>query len=133
MKGRHTNLINIYNHPKKYAKSASCSINTAVLRCELFLDLHKRVDMARICPRCGKPSIDLEYVNEYDGSRSEQVICSKCQFKSVITDRFKPLQWFEFAIDIALFGSKCKELFSVSWDDYINNDTAELYKVLSED
>lgn len=125
-------MVSIYNHPEEYAKNTSCSLDVAILRCELFRDLHKRVDAAKICPECGMPSISIEYVNGRDRSNFEQVVCGTCQFKSMITGRFKPLQWFEFAIDIALYGSRCKELFSVSWDDYISNDTAELYKILSE-
>jgi len=128
-----------------YAKTVKCSMKLARIRVRYFDRLRLIIHAASICPKCGKPTLEMEG-GSYEEGIEAYVYCSNdrvpetedgetfltdCGFYDDAKDEYTPIShWFDFDIVIAFAvnGRPPEDDIGESWEDFVQADTESLLK-----
>ncbi|MGG4499041.1 hypothetical protein [Brevibacillus reuszeri] len=127
-----------------YAKTVNCSMKMARIRVRYFDRLRRIIHAASICPKCGKPTLEMEG-GSYEEGIEAYVYCSNdripetedgetyytdCGFYDDVKDVYTPIShWFDFDIvlAIAMNETEARE-FIGGLERFVQTDTGSLLK-----
>ncbi|MFA4137723.1 MULTISPECIES: hypothetical protein [unclassified Brevibacillus] len=127
-----------------YAKTVNCAMKMARIHVRYFDRMRLLIHAASICPKCGKPTLEMEG-GSYEEGIEAYVYCSNdrvpekedgetyytdCGFYDDAKDKYTPIShWFDFDIVLALAldGTAEKEYFG-DWERFVEKDTESLLK-----
>jgi len=77
--------MSIYNDPIKYAKLTRIPISYARIWCLNQLEIQTVIDAAKVCPKCGKATLELEG-GCYEEGTQDYVYCANDEIPAVDDD-----------------------------------------------
>lgn len=126
----------MYSNPLKFATDYNTTVDQAVIWCKHYNNLHEETDKARICPSCGKPTLEYES-GDYELGTSDAIHCENadddCEFVSGVTEQLEPLvTGYDFDIIVALWSDYSKDPIQFeedhdkSWADFVTQEVNKL-------
>lgn len=90
--------MDLYGNYKEYAKLTQISEQLALVRCTEQKKIHQEIAKAKICPKCGKSSLEYEY-GSYEENTKDYVYCTNDKVKAIDPSGFRVLIDCGFSCD----------------------------------
>lgn len=142
--------LSIYDDAKKYAKETFMTIEQAEVRCIYFKKMQEERHLAKICPKCGKQTLEIES-GSYEEGISPYVYCeneegekvidkdgneffNECDFTSDVTKEYTAINhWYDFdeilsfSIEVEREGlKKIEKQIGCTWNEFVENANREI-------
>lgn len=122
--------MSIHNDHVEYAKKVRMPVNLAKIWCTNQLEIKEEMNKAKICPKCEKPTLELE-LGSYEEGYNDYVYCvnneilaidddgeeyyTDCDYTSEPKNEHEPLScWYDFDVLLA---------HSIGYDESRKHDT----------
>ncbi|MFK7696413.1 hypothetical protein [Paenibacillus sp. HJGM_3] len=138
--------MGLYDDHVSYAKKTRIPVSLAKVWCANQLELQEEMDAARVCPKCGKPTLVLES-GSYEEGTQDYVYCANDEIQAVDVDgeeyfeecdytadpekKHEPLStWYDFdviwAFSCGLIDRK-NEFYNLrDWLDFVRKEVAKI-------
>lgn len=138
-----------YADVKAYAKRNQITEAQAKVRCDHFLAIERKIEAAKVCPKCNQPTLEFEQ-GSYEEGYGDFIFCDNdevpviedgetvmddCGFKSDVIDPFKILGSGEDfdVVEYARYDLEqgtVQEMYGMDWNEFVENDNQALAKGL---